>query len=225
MDLGEPGEELLHRLQIGGGDGRKAPVGIQAVEPADVVALGGVFFPGQLLQVLRLIQIVRPFGDGLHPGIGPQGPDQGKILRRNGGQGHGVALSVAVLLEPAQGQGLVALHGHRINDLSAAGHLRPEEQRAFRLGIGGAEIVPPQKGAAHRAVADTAGLFVKIGPQDGDVLQGQGLELQHGLLSRSFLKWAAGGRSLVNFFIIAHLFADCTRKLRGFPGRKGMILL
>ena len=59
------------------------------------------------------------------------------------------------------------------------------------------------EGAAHRTVADTAGLFMEIRPKNIDVLQLQGMELQHKTCFASFFLAKCG--YLFNY-IVYHTF-------------------
>ena len=144
-----------------------------------MITLSCVFFTYQLLDILCQIEIVGPLGDGLCPGIGPQGQNIGKLLLRHGGKHQRMSLGLTVGLQAQKRGLLVALHGHGIDIRAGFGHHRAEKQTAVGFGKLGTEIIPPQKGAADGAVTNAAGMLFEIAPQQVDVLQSQRLEFQH----------------------------------------------
>ena len=67
------------------------PVGIGTGKLADVVALAGIMLAAQLPQVGSVVKIIGPVGDGLLPGPGEEGAQQGQILRRDGEEPQGLS--------------------------------------------------------------------------------------------------------------------------------------
>ena len=141
-----------------------------------MVALTGIMLAAQLPQVGSVVKIIGPVGDGLLPGPGEEGAQQGQILRRDGEEPQGLPPAGAILTQETKRLGHIPVHGDGIDGLAAVGHFGAEKERVPRRGIFRPEIIPPEKGPADGAVADPAGLKHKIGAQQRDLCQCEGLK-------------------------------------------------
>ena len=145
-----------------------------------MVALAGIAAAGEVLQVLRPVEVVLPGADVADGDVGVAAQEGGSLLLRHHGDDGGGAPVHAVRLDGGEGGVLIPLRAGDgvVIDLLAV-DVVADEEAAGGLRPGGVQVAPPHELRQGGVLAEAVGTALIVSVQGREVLPAHAFPLQH----------------------------------------------